>query len=417
MRLADIDKALAQWESRLSSAAHNLFDLQNDPTYQCLTGTGGIPKTPLSGVTAAKVSPALENIGALFQCFDLLRRTIDRAVHLRRELPALFGGDQKEREIEHLLAGKSVRVPTELIPLAQRSLLSGADEQGCISPDALLKSMVKAFESARDGVMAVDAAWRQLGGILGTATRQIAALRSSPEKLEPAEIQELDAVDQALGLRRAQVQADPLGTSLDLEAVILPSLDRIRIAVDEREELRRQTEGGLTAARAKLQGLRNLHHEADDAYLEARQKITGAGELPGPLAEAKLEALREWLDTLQEKFAGGMPRPVAVGLRNWNSAAGDCVSAVQKIHSANSAPLELRNELRGRLNALKAKAQAYRVEEDAGLRSLAADAEALLYSRPTPIDRAEETVARYQALLNERTMAGPGGKPGGKNAK
>ena len=31
MTLADIDNALAQWESRLTSAAHNLFDLQNDP--------------------------------------------------------------------------------------------------------------------------------------------------------------------------------------------------------------------------------------------------------------------------------------------------------------------------------------------------------------------------------------------------
>ena len=80
MTLADIDKALTQWESRLSSAAHNLFDLQSDPTYQCLTGTAGAPRTALSGVTANRVSPALDNIGTLFQCFDLLRCTINRAV-------------------------------------------------------------------------------------------------------------------------------------------------------------------------------------------------------------------------------------------------------------------------------------------------------------------------------------------------
>ena len=244
MTLADIDKALAQWESRLSSAAHNLFDLQSDPTYQCLTGTSGAPKTQLSGVTAARISPALENIGTLFQCFDLLRSTIDRAVQLRRDLPALFGGDQKERELARLLTGKSVRIPTGQIPIAKRTLLSGADDQGCISPDELLKSMVRAFETARDGVMAVDAAWRDLGGKVGDASRQIAALRCGAEKLDEAENRELEGVEHALGLRRAQVQCDPLGTSLDLESVILPALARVKNSVEQRAELRRQTERG-----------------------------------------------------------------------------------------------------------------------------------------------------------------------------
>src|SRR5689334_3086297 len=120
MTLADIDKALAQWESRLSTAANNLFDLQNDPTYQRLTGTSDAPQSQLTGITAAKISPALENVGTLFQCFDLLRCTINQAIELRSELPAMFGGDQKEHEIQRLLFGKSVRVPTEQIPIASR---------------------------------------------------------------------------------------------------------------------------------------------------------------------------------------------------------------------------------------------------------------------------------------------------------
>jgi hypothetical protein len=418
MTLADIDKALAQWESRLSSAAHNLFDLQSDATYQCLTGTSGAPKTPLAGITAAKICPAIDNIGTLFQCFDLLRCTIDRAVNLRRDLPSMFGVDQKANEIGQLLFGRSVRIPTDQIPMAHRSLLSGADDQGRISPDELLKSMVKAFETARDAVMTVDTAWRELGAKVGDATRQLAAIRSGPEKLEDSEIQELDGVEHALGLRRAQVQSDPLGTSLDLESVILPALSRVKSAVDQRAELRRQTEDGLSAAGARLQGLRNLHREASDAWTEAQQKITGAGELPPPMPEAKIDALKEWLDRLQEKYDGGMLRPVSIGLQNWNSAAKDCVSDVQKVHLANSAPLELRKELRGRLNALKAKAQAYRVEEDGGLRALATEAEGLLYTRPTPIDRADDLVTRYQSLLNERTVAKHGIKPqGGKTAK
>lgn len=413
MTLADIDKALAQWESRLSSAAHNLFDLQADPTYQCLTGSGGAPLTRLSGVTQAKVGPALENIGTLFQCFDLLRCTIDRAVQLRRDMPSLFGADQKGREIEQLLSGKSIRVPTDQIPIARRSLLTGADSQGCISPDELLKSMVKAFETARDGVMAVDKAWRELGVTLGNASRQIAALRSGPEKLEDTEIRDLEGVEHALSLRRAQVQSDPLGTSLDVDAVIRPALERLAVALEERARLRSQTETALTAAHNNMRELRKSHSDASAAWKEAREKTSGPVELPPPPPETQIESLGEWLARLQEKYDDGMVRPVSIGLRNWNSAARDCVSEVKKVRDANSAPLELRKELRGRINALKAKAQAYRVEEEADLRALASEAETLLYSSPTPIYRACDVVTRYQALLQKRTAGKPGGKTAG----
>jgi hypothetical protein len=412
MTLADIDQALAQWESRLASAAHNLFDLQNDATYQCLTGTGGAPKTQITGITATRVAPAIENFGTLFQCFDLLRCTIDRAVQLRAELPSLFGGEQKAIELQRTLFGRSVRLPTDQIPLAHRSLLTGADGQGCVAPEDLLRSMVKAFEAARDGVAAIDKAWHDLGATLGDANRQIAILRASSEPLEESERRELEGVEHALGLRRAQVQSDPLGTTLDLESTILPALQRVKASVDARAGLRQQIEDALSSARQRLQDLRDLHRDTVEVCTEAQEKVTGAGELPPAVPESKVESLREWLERLQEKFDGGMVRPVSIGLQNWNSAAGNCVSDVQKLYAATSAPLELRKELRGRLNALKAKAHAFRVEEDAELRALAAEAEGLLYSRPTPIDRADAAVTRYQSRLNERTGVRPGGKTG-----
>ena len=340
-------------------------------------------------------------------------RGVHRAVKLRRDLPTLFGADQKAREIEQLLLSKSIRVPADQIPIAKRSLLTGADEQGCISPTELLNSMVRAFETARDGVMAVDQAWRDLGVILGDASRKIAALRSGPERLEEAEIRELEGVEHALALRRAQVQADPLGTSLDVEAVIRPALDRLTAAVEERAQLRGQTEAALTAAHANLLALRQLHSDASAAWKEAGEKIVGPVELPSPPPVTLIESLDEWLARLQEKYDDGMVRPVSIGLQNWNSAARNCVSEVQKIREVNRAPLELRKELRGRMNALKAKAQAYRVEEDANLRALSSEAERLLYTSPTPIYRACDVVTRYQSLLQERTAGKPGGKTAG----
>jgi hypothetical protein len=70
--------------------------------------------------------------------------------------------------------------------------------------------------------------------------------------------------------------------------------------------------------------------------------------------------------------------------------------------AANRAPLELRIELRGRLDALKAKARAYGVAENPELTRLAEEAYGLLHSRPTPMDRAEVSVSEYERALTER---------------
>jgi len=97
MTLREIDDALAAWNSRLGAAAQNLMDLQAEPAYQQLAGTGGAPKAPTTGVTAVKVEPALGAMVNVFQHFGLLNETIDRAAVLRRNLPALFGNGSETR--------------------------------------------------------------------------------------------------------------------------------------------------------------------------------------------------------------------------------------------------------------------------------------------------------------------------------
>lgn len=111
MTLREIDAALAAWNSRLGAAAQNLMDLQADPTYQELSGSGGVSKVRITGVTASRVEPALGAMVTVFQHFGLLNHTIERASQLRKNLPTLFGSDQKLREIEEVLSGKSIHLP------------------------------------------------------------------------------------------------------------------------------------------------------------------------------------------------------------------------------------------------------------------------------------------------------------------
>jgi hypothetical protein len=67
--------------------------------------------------------------------------------------------------------------------------------------------------------------------------------------------------------------------------------------------------------------------------------------------------------------------------------------------AANEALLRERRDLRGLLDALRAKAQACGRSEDAQLAALGQEAWQLLQGRPTPLARAQELVAEYEARL------------------
>jgi hypothetical protein len=409
MTLREVDDSLAAWNARLGTVAQNLMDLQAQPTYQQLTGTGGLPKAHVTGTTAGRVEPALAAMATLFQYFGCLNQTVSRATSLRHNLPALFPGEQRVREIEDLICGKSIRLPAAELPLEQRGLLSTAENAECVSPAELLAAMVKSFETARDAVMAVDAAWQKLGSALKGVDSEIAALRGRAGNLRVAEPAGLATAAAALSNLRAGIQVDPLGTSASLDTEIRPLLAGVKAELEACEQIRRQIEEGFAAARTLLQKLQELHCGARLAATEARAKVTGCESLPEPQPDDTIRALAEWLGRLAKKRDEGAVEPIAAGLRSWNRAAEDCVSKEHAALAANRAPVETRNELRGRLDALKAKARAYGVSEEGILTELAQQAQALLYTRPTPLDQAAAAVVRYEQTLNGRNAGPPSG--------
>jgi hypothetical protein len=388
MTLQQIDNALAAWHNRLAAVADNLMELQVEPTYQLLTGTGGMTKVPLRGATAARVDPALGAMRTIFDHFGLLHGAIDQAVKLREGLPALFGGDQKLAEIERLLLGKSIQLPAVDIPLEQRSLLSGVRSAECISAEQLLEPMVRAFAAARDAVAAVSHARDDLAAGISNAEAQMHALRAAA----PASI--LDEASRMLAELGAKLQSDPLGALDDLNLRLLPFLTRARQQVEAAEQLRQKTARG----RVQMAELAALHREALTAAAEVREKIAACDRLPAPAADEKLAA---WLDRLESRRAAGMVDAVTVGLRNWQAAADACMNEEKAALAGSRAPLEARSELRGRVNALKAKARAYGIAEQGPVADLAQQAEALLYARPTDLNRAHAAVVAYEKSLRE----------------
>ena len=91
-------------------------------------------------------------------------RALDRLHHLRNE-SELGGGEDRIREIERLLRGKSIKLPTQTVPLEERSLLSAGEQIQALSPETLMSQLAQHFEWARDAVFGVDAAWVKLADV------------------------------------------------------------------------------------------------------------------------------------------------------------------------------------------------------------------------------------------------------------
>ena len=132
------------------------MDLHSLPTYQRLAGSNGAAKAEVSGATAAKVYPVLSAMGTLFQNFDCLQDTIARAANLRKNLSGIFPSEQKLREIETLLRGKSVRLPAVAVPMEQRNLLSAMENVEWIAPNELMAAMGNAFKERGIAIHFVD---------------------------------------------------------------------------------------------------------------------------------------------------------------------------------------------------------------------------------------------------------------------
>ncbi|PZV08781.1 MAG: hypothetical protein DCF22_19625 [Leptolyngbya sp.] len=397
-----IDQLLADWKTRLDLASQNMLALQGLTTYQRLAGEAGFSKTQLTGTTAVQVAAALDAMNQVFQHFDLLLATINRAAELRKQFPRFLGSDQKYQEVEALLLGQSIHLSVVQVPLAQRSLLSAAETTCTVTPDNLLAMMTLTFETARDTILAIDVAWSRLEPILCQVEAEIQALQQQANALGVKDLTNLKVVQQTIASLRDQVTTDPLGVKDEFEQQIQPLIERVKDSLNQVLQQHNQIQDELAIAHALLQNLTELNQQTHTAYAESLEKVTDHSGLQPPLSADHLDALCQWLSRLETRFAEGLVNPIQVGLENWTAKVKAAIAIEQCAVTANRHPLETRRELRGRLEALKAKALARGRAEDPMLAALSIQAKQLLYTRPTDLAKAIELVTQYEKHLNNR---------------
>jgi hypothetical protein len=401
LTLAQIDRLLTDWQQKVDAANQNLIDLYDLPAYQRLSGRGNPPSNVI-GMTQHRSSVALTAIDRLFEDIELLNQPIALARKLHRELPNFFVTEQDLQAIERLLMGQSIQLSATHTPLAKRDLLSSSQQTLTISPAALLDSMMANFAVARDTLLAIDTAWIELESKLITAHQALIELQELAHKLQVGVPTSLVVAETKFTDLQLEIDRDPLGVNDTFTQDLLPLIEHGRSELVTFDRHRQQLIADFMTARQALDRLKHINREASDFYTETQAKIRHNFPIGIPLPDAEITELELWLERLSAKFVTGTIAPVRVGLTNWlDRIQAGTITAASAL-AANRLPLDTKQELRGRLDALCAKALAKGKVENPLLTDLAARARQVLYSSPTDLTVAIDLVREYERGLNQQ---------------
>jgi chromosome segregation ATPase len=194
-----------------------------------------------------------------------------------------------------------------------------------------------------------------------------------------------------------QVASDPISANSaefdSLEAELLA----LRTGWEAARGLREDILERLDRARSTMDEIRRATSAAAEAHAEVIVKIAD----PGTAApEAVDRTLAEELDEVIASSDQGNWRATHHALETWTARAEQALAATHECARANRAPIEARNELRGRLDAYNAMAHDIGMLEDAAAHERYERARNVLYTAPTDLTRASELVRDYQDALS-----------------
>lgn len=277
--------------------------------------------------------------------------------------------------------------------------LSGTPRNYSVSQT--LNEIRRRYEAVRVGVTEIDQLWVSV-------LPRVEAARTTLDRLE-AEARDLGVLEPLIGRARAladdlaeRLVSDPAsvsmqdGSNLDLQvANAAKQMSALRTGHDD-------LDADFNATEELLASLRVLLARAEAARVEAITKVadpTGLVRVPAPAVLDGPDGLATRLDDLLENAATSAWTQKRSLLDGWLNSARKLEAQLLRACDANRAPLEVRNELRGRLRAYSAKIAAMGRAEDPELTELLDAARAELYTAPTDISSAEAAITDLATRL------------------
>lgn len=372
-------KAVADAQAERDAIQANLLDLDNSFGVRLLKGT------TLTGLSEQRWEQAAAELSKLWDLFTAYSAVIDQAA----EIMSRKVGEAECAEVSRLLTSRSIELVRGQAPLQRRDLAdTGRD---LLSTSSAREAMRTSFASVADVAARAEQAWNDVAEQLESVGADLARIDPLGDEELTAEVA---AVRDELGRQRAALNADPLGAQRDTAARLA---GRAKAAAARGAEISRLVAGaeqrvaGLEqaaeAARAAQQDARAAYQRAAEKIARVPAGIPAVPDVSGRLAQARqLRAAGRWtplgceLDLLERELA---------------SATADCRNTERGMRAL----LQRRDELRGLLDAYKAKAGRFGAIEDPALGQLYGRARELLWTAPCDLDAAAGAVTSYQQAV------------------
>lgn len=283
------------------------------------------------------------------------------------------------------------------MPLEKRGLLTGAEIAATITADRIMEVMATSFTEANQLIFKIKAAWATLNGKVGKHEEALKLLQQEALALGVT-TPELSEAEEILATVRSAINSDPLTADGNFESQVLPAIEASRTRLAQLKALKNQVVGQLAEAEQALAHLNTTHASSLQAVEERKAKLTVDHEdqLTMPLDGKVIDQLTAWLERLKTTVGDGKYQAASVGLVNWTAQVLNRTSSAESAFQANDALLRERRDMRGLIQALKVRAAAEGMAEDAALSAMYTRVSQLLYSRPTPMTEARQLVKEYQ---------------------
>jgi hypothetical protein len=355
----------------------------------------------LTGTTKLRwdaVSAELASVWDTFTSYaDVVRRAgelLDRARHPSAALLA---------EVSELLLGPAVRMGRPLVPLAQRQLTAGAVTADEVTLATAVARMTAGFRQVTDVVGAAERVWNEVSERLDEITAVLGPAQRQAADVADAELSGvLSGADAELRRIRGVVTADPLslwhddGVDMTSTNQLLLQAQAAAIRAAEVARLKQDADRRIAETAAKVARARACEADAGQVLTEAVQKIA-PGELPAPPATtAHLTSRLAELDTVK---AAGRWQRLAGELEAIDNDAATAAARWQEAGRAAQALLDRRGELRGLLDAYRAKAAGLGAAENIELAALYQRARDRLRAAPCDLPAAGDAVRLYQRAV------------------
>lgn len=375
--------ALEHYEASLASLRAAMTEVESSPSYLMLADA------ELGPETARRYGRAAADAAELWTLIDagsaLLGAARDRVIG--RAGGRSSGRD--DRELRRLLEERWYTVT------------ASDGSTSSYSASGLLTEVRRRYDAVRSAVADIDHLWVSI-------LPRIEAAKATLDRLE-TEIDDLGVPEPLIG--RALALADDLAERLmsdpasvhpqdgaNLDGLVADAAKQVATLRTKHDNL----DADLGATEELLASLRVLLARAEAARVEALAKIAspdGLVRVPAVTVLDGEDGLGPRLDRLFETAAGVEWPQRRTLLDSWLTSARKLEAQLVRAGTANRAPLEVRDELRGRLQAYGAKMAATGRAEDLALVEVADRARTLLYTAPTDLEAAEAAITELAAGL------------------